>query len=517
MKTNLSIVLILLLAVQLGIAKTPKLSISFEKKVNVFTVGEPMIINCKFENRTSDTLEFEHSFGLASWEIYKVWKRMPTISARALESYEERIYPEENRRFLHDPTASRQFDAGIYFIRAFMSDKKGDIYKSNRISFIVKKGNRSAAKVAKECYNGKTNEIQIQRSLDFIEKYKKSHLRDDIVFHVAKIFEKERRYEKAIEVLKEFEQTDFETSIRQRNGAFSRIARNYKTLGEYDKAMSYYKKSTYRYSPEKHYKTSIDRKIFYLQRTIDEKKKQPYWISIEKSRFEMGEPIKINSEFRNLTSDTLHFLEPNVNTVSWEISKDREEIKPITIICGSLIDSPIISLQPNGSKKISGAPTDKYMLNPGSYSVNRILSDTSGKIYRSNKLSFKIREPKEEMLNDLKDVRNAGSLKQIIKTGTHFLEKYKQSHLRDEVILETGFALSKDGQYQKAISLFKEFDNPEFSTTQNERNKAFGRISSIYKQLKEYEKAISYLKKITPPNLFNKSDIEEIMLKIKNQ
>ena len=294
MKTNLSIAIIFLFALQLSAEKKPKLSISFEKRVAVFEAGESISINCKFRNRTSDTLEFEHSFGLISWEIYKGWKRVLYSGGLAMDSYREKISPQEIRELFGDPTAFWRFGAGVYSVKAVIRDKKGNIYKSNRINLIVKKGNRSASKAAKECYNGKTNAIKIQKSMAFLEKYEKSHLRDDIVIHMAKIFEKEKKYGRAIEVLTQFEQADFKTSVHQRNEAFSRIASNYKKLGKYDEAISYYKKSTYRYGPDMPYKTQIDYEILYLQRDIEEKKNQPYRISFEGglNEFEMGEPCQ---------------------------------------------------------------------------------------------------------------------------------------------------------------------------------------------------------------------------------
>lgn len=165
----------------------------------------------------------------------------------------------------------------------------------------------------------------------------------------------------------QFEQADFKTSVHQRNEAFSRIASNYKKLGKYDEAISYYKKSTYRYGSDMPYKTQIDYEILYLQRDIEEKKNQPYRISFEGglNEFEMGEPIKINNEFRNLTSDTLYFLEPSITYVDWEIYKDGEKVNPYIVASVVPMNHPTIGLLPNESRKMLGAPNDAYRFESG--------------------------------------------------------------------------------------------------------------------------------------------------------
>lgn len=510
MKTNLSIAIIFLFALQLSAEKKPKLSISFEKRVAVFEAGEPISINCKFRNRTSDTLSFEEDYGLASWIIYKGWKEvLPALSmCGSLDPNIEEIFPNENKFFLGDPTDRFRFNSGVYFVRAIMRDRKGNKYRSNLIQFIMKKGNRSTAKAAEECSRGDTFEIQIQKSLAFLEKYKKSHFRDDVVFHMADLFEEEKKYDEAINVLKEFERADFSTSFYEKNGAFLKIANNYKTLGKYEEAISYLRKRT-----DSH-KSWIANKIIYLQRDIEKKKNHPYWISFEGglNEFEMGEPIKINSTFRNLTSDTLYFLEPVITYADWEILKNGEKVNPYIVVSVAPMIYPTIGLSPNESRKMLGAPNNAYRFESGRYVINAVLSDTFKNVYRSNKLSFKIKQATEEVLNDLEYVRFSSSTKNDIKFGLHFLEKYPTSHFRDEVILETGYALYADGQYEKAISLFEEFNDPHFPTTDYERSYAFLRLGQVYFKIEEYEKAIHYFKKI--PESWEVSELREAQQKL---
>ena len=176
------------------------------------------------------------------------------------------------------------------------------------------------------------------------------------------------------------------------------------------------------------------------------------------------------------------------------------------------MNHPTIGLLPNESRKMLGAPNNAYRFESGRYVINAVLSDTFGNVYRSNKLSFKIKQANEEVLNDLEHVRFSSSTKNDIKFGLHFLEKYPTSHFRDEVIISTGYALIENGQFKKAISLLEEFDNSGFPTTDHEKSYAFLRLGQAYFKMEEYKKAILYFEKI--PNGWEVSELRKAQQKL---
>ena len=243
---------------QLHAQDEPVFIISFEKEEAEFEMGEPIRINCEFINTTCDVLHFqEHVFLFPKWEIFRNNEQINSKRGGSSNQFISpiKLAPFESKNF----QATLLNDTGKLFpsqyaIRAILENTNTigcfrfpevpiESYLSdNHLIFEIKDGNSEMINSIKEFRATVNDELKITLGLRFLKEHEDSHLRDEVILEIGKAFFDKGEYERAINLLKEFEDSRFSTTDFERYEAFVRIGAIYFALEEYEKTIFYFKK-----------------------------------------------------------------------------------------------------------------------------------------------------------------------------------------------------------------------------------------------------------------------------------